>query len=240
MIELKTYSYDEMLKLLNSKSMQSIKNKLSTYEIEYTLKGKGAAAKFTLTKLNNPFKTLCIHELGFAPQTDFNKLAIFLYEFFCADVGFEMMPQEMMEQTFRGNGFELSRKTIGKYLKKLEKMGIIDKGAEYVYYRVYKDGLGIQHHDIVEKQEYCKAWKSYYRMKDEGLDWFERFYTMYYEFGGTPRKQAIYEQNGIYTILINELCELTSEYVTDVFFKTVPNNNNSSNIVGNSSIKKLL
>ena len=51
------------------------------------LQRAGANLKFTIQNIHDPFRVFCILELSYSPQTDFRKLAYFLY-YYMNDVEF--------------------------------------------------------------------------------------------------------------------------------------------------------
>ena len=97
MLECREYSYQELCSIFNTHDARSIKNRLTRWNVEYTYKGRGANLKFTIQNIHDPFRVFCILELSYSPQTDFRKLAYFLY-YYMNDVEFYSLPCERQEQ----------------------------------------------------------------------------------------------------------------------------------------------
>ena len=96
MIEIRTYTYDEMSAILGTRSNQGIKRKLDKYEIECHISGRGCYMKYDIINIAKPFTVCCITELGMPAQTDFYKFRNFLY-YFMNDDEFRWLPDEIIE-----------------------------------------------------------------------------------------------------------------------------------------------
>lgn len=203
MLELKTYTKLEMVKMFGTKDTQGLKRKLERYGVTFDVSGRGENIKFHIKEINNPFKLYCITELDCDGRTDFYTLRNFYYYFFNDDI-FMSMPDEVKETMMRSENHLISRKTIAKYISKLEKKDLIQKNSgEYLYYFAYQDKQR-----LVEKEEYTKAWKEYWLKKNEGIDAIECIYMMICDYGGVARKQEKPQINGIYKENIKYLCDL--------------------------------
>ena len=209
MIELKTYTLNELEELIHSNGRQAVERKLKNYDISFQSIGERAPnIKYTITNIADPFKPYCVFDLGFSPQVDFYKLRHFLYHYFCDDI-FMSMPDEVKEHRMRNYEHPISRQTIANYEERLDALGYITvHTTDFIYYFAY------QHEQrIVEKAEYCEAWRGYWKMIDDGNFSQDAIYQMIANYGGVARKQAIQERNGIYTNEINYLVSLTADSV---------------------------
>lgn len=203
MLELRTYTYQEMSDLFATRDTQGIKRRLTHYGIGYTVKGRGNSAQFSINSIADPLKVFCIIDLGFAPQTDFNKL---LYFFYCLfnDEEFRGLPCETMECFLKAEGYSISRQTLQKYLDKLAKIDLINPySAEYNYYFAHKNAQR-----KVNKEEYSAAWRRYWQLKSEGASSEEAIIDMCANYGGVARKQRIIGLNGIYKNTIDQINEM--------------------------------
>lgn len=207
MLELRDYSFDELSAYLHTADNQGTQRKLKNYGVSFTVKGEGRKAIYTIQEITQPIKIFAIFDVGVPPQTDMIKFTYFLYEMLC-DEAFSGMGAEMMEEYLRSKPTPISRQTISKYLKYISATGIMDiSDTDFVYYRVYKR-YGVQTHETVSKEEYSKAWRLYWQLKDEkGYGSSAAFQAMYNDFGGVPRKHGVIEKNGIYNDLIEWLTE---------------------------------
>ena len=83
MLDIKTYSRQELIDLFKTERIDSIKNKLQRQGYKFTTSGRGKELTLTITEQPLlPLRTFAIEELGFSPQTDFDRLEIFLYRFY--------------------------------------------------------------------------------------------------------------------------------------------------------------
>lgn len=134
MLECKTYTYAEFSALFNTRDNQGIKRRLDRWGIKYSTAGRGTGLKYTIEDISDPFVPFCILDLGFAPQTFFDKLNLFLY-YFLNDKEFAGLPCEMMERRIENDGYTLSRQTIEKYLRQLDHQDLILRASgNYHYY----------------------------------------------------------------------------------------------------------
>ena len=209
-LTLKNYPLGVLENLIGSRGKQQVDNKLTRYGYSFTSTGRGKQRVYTITALPDAisrFKSYCVFSLGFDPHTEFRKLRDWLFYFFW-DEGFNGRSDEMMEEYLRLEGNGISRQTIGKYRKKLEKLNYI-ASSDFVYYRIWKE-YGVQRSEVITREEYSKAWKSYFEWREAHPDEDSRpaYAHMYNKFGGVPRKQAKLEINGIYKQELNTLNDL--------------------------------
>lgn len=211
MLELRRYKNTELYKYLGTKDNGETNKKLKRYNVEYTTEGRGKECVYTITEINEPFRLFCVFDIGLDPRMDFTQFRDFMYLLLCDD-DFNWRPAEMMEEIMRGRDNPASRQTIGKWLHRLEKTDLFSRAGEPVYYKVYKQ-YGVQKQEIVSKEEYSAAWKIYFDCKGKGYGSNAARSVMYNKFGGVPRKQIRFEQNGIYTEQLNRLTEIVVDEV---------------------------
>ena len=203
MLELRTYAYAELSALFGTRDTQGIKRRLNNYEIEYTVEGRGALARFNINKINDPFKVFCIIDLNFAPQTDFSKLVYFFYYLFNDDE-FLGLPRETMEARMKADNHTITRQTIQTYLDRLSAANLINQQSmEYRYYFAKGDTQR-----ETTKEEYSASWKQYWQHKEQGADSRTAIAIMCADYGGVARKQQIIEINGIYNNTISQINDM--------------------------------
>lgn len=212
MIELKTYSYEELAEILHTKNNQGIKRKLMNYEVIYNCTGRGKNIEFHIQQIQNPFKLFCILELDIPAQSDFRLLRNFFFYFF-GDEDFSKLPMNEMEVRMRADNRHISRQTIAKWIEYLrERNFLLLDDFECIYYRsAYINGI----HELEEipKETYKKAWAQYWKMRDRGFSASAAFATMYETLGGKPVKVKIPQFNGIYMDTVNTLFQLASDSI---------------------------
>lgn len=208
MLELRTYTKQELTEIFHATDNQGLKRKLSRYGVQYTTQGRGERATFTITQVPDPFKVFCIQHLDFNGQTDFRKLRNFLYYFFNDDE-FQTLPDETKAILLSEEGKYMSRQTIAGYISHLERANYISlTGGEYVYYFAYA-----KNRIPATKEQYSKAWKEYWAHQAQGANSFTAIYLMRMKYGGIARKQPIPQFNGIYIKQIETLNDLVCESI---------------------------
>lgn len=206
MLELKSYSKEEMVAMFKTKNNQGLARKLYRYGVSFDVQGRGENAIFTITNIDNPFKIYCITELDCNGRNDFYKLRNFYYYFF-NDEEFSAMPCEVQETRMKLIHKGISRQSIAGYLDKLYNKGMIAKNSgNFIYYFAYKN-----EQRIVEKAEYIEAWHEYWDKIRSGYNNYEAIYDMICRYGGVARKQEIPMINGIYNKEIEYLCNLIQQ-----------------------------
>lgn len=199
MLELRDYPLGVLENLIDTKGKQATDRKLTAYGYEYSSTGTGKKRVYTITTLPDAlhqFRSYCVFSLEFPPQTDFKKLRNFVCYLF-GDEDFNWRPEEAMEEYLRLEKRGISRQTIASYKKHLEAHYIIDTVfGDFVYYKVYKD-CGAQTHEIITKEEYSRAWRLYWKWREEHPDddSTPAYSFMYNKFGGVPRKQRRIQDN---------------------------------------------
>ena len=214
MLELRTYTKNEITGILDTTDRQGVKRKLDGYGVEYTIDGWGNYT-LTITAINDPFRLFCITTLGIPAQADFDKLKTLYYHLFCCPE-FATQPYEVMASKLKeeGEAAPPSNKTIGKWVAYL---GTIDFVAfdrdDCVYYAIQKGQDGMRNCVEISKETYCAGWRIYWEYKTkEGTDL--AYYRMYNYVGGHPCRRPKMKANGIYNKEIEQLIDiLEDEYV---------------------------
>lgn len=205
MLENRLYTRKELTKLFKTDRLDSIKAKLKRQGYEFTTSGRGETACVTITKRPPRFRRFCIDKLGFAPQTDFEKLKIFLFKY-------------MFEETFRElpkNGMKdimiqetvISNPTITNYIRKLYNNNMINSGDPQ-YYAINKR-LGT--YTPITEEQYKEAWKIYWEYRGGGYEL--AFMEMHYYLNGFPFKKDKIIFNAFEDKKIMELQEILLEEV---------------------------
>ena len=208
MLELRNYKASELSALIGGNDNQALQRKLNSWGVEYKFTGRGTNALFQITAIENPFKVYCITELGFAPQTDFEK-AKYLYYYFFNDDDFIVLPDEFKEHKMDENNHYVSRQSIAKYIDKLDAKGFVRKhSGNFQYYFAYKDKK-----ILTTVDRYKQAWKEYFYHTKEWMDSINAICFMRQKYGGIARKQEIPDVNGIYTNEIDYMMSLIQESI---------------------------
>lgn len=213
MLECRMYSAPEMWEYLGVKNNSQAQAKLNRYNIVYFLNGSGKNANFNILEIQEPFKVYCVFDMGFDPHSDFQKIRNYLF-FRLGEDEYCWLPDEPMEAYMKSKGYTISRQTISKIRMRLTNLEYICEGGEYIYYRVYTDWDGVEHHEPVEKEEYCKAWHLYWDKRNEE-QWSseQAFAYMYSAFDGVPRKQIKTHKNALKKKELNYLMDLVSKSI---------------------------
>lgn len=214
MLELKTYTKDEIVSILGTEDRQGIKRKLDGYGVEYIIDG-WKNYTLTITAINDPFRLFCITTLGIPAQADFQKLKILYYYLFCCPE-FATQPYEVMASKLKeeGEADPPSSKTIGKWVAHL---GTIDFVAfdrdDCVYYAIQKGKDGLRACKEITREVYCAGWHIYWTYKPgEGTE--AAYYRMFNYVGGHPCRRPKMKNNAIYQDEIEQLINiLEDEYV---------------------------
>ena len=203
MLEVGTYTLEEMRGILGTNDTQGINRKLERYGVIFERNGRGNTTTYIIQAIQDPFKIFAITQLGFDANTDFRKVRN-LYYYFFNDEEFSAMPDEVKEVRMKEREKPLTRQSIARYLTVLERNELINRHTNnFIYYFAYK-----QTQRIVSREEYSKAWREYWRDKcEKGYDSFGAIDNMRENYGGVARKQAIPDINGIYNDVIEELLD---------------------------------
>jgi len=205
-LEERTYTKPEMAEILGTKDNSGIKGKLNRRQIEYSFKGRGDSATFTITKIPNPFAIFCELTFGFDKQCDFIKIRNLFY--FCFnDEEFFAMPDEFKEERLKEEGKNVSRQSIAKYLKPLYDMDFLARNNDRCFYYF---ALG-DFRQMTDKETYKEAWALYWSINSESGRYDEAAAAVKQKYGGMPRKQAVPELNAFYSKELKELIDLTNK-----------------------------
>ncbi len=207
MLKLNEYSVNELKEMFHIDRISNLERSLIGYGVEYTKNGYGENQTFNITAIKDELKLFCVLELGFAPQTDMKKLTNFLYCFLNVE-DFVNLPDQAKEQYMSEGNRYVSRQTIARYIQKLINANYVARSNEFIYYFVYK---GIR--KPTDKETYCKAWREYFKDKENGYDSSMTIMNMISNFGGYAQKYAPTEQNAIYQADINHLNNLVLERI---------------------------
>ena len=202
MLYTKTYTREELEQLFATSRMDAIKRKLSSDGYIYTTSGRGKDFTLTITECTKPFKVFCKEELGFPPQTDFDKLKDFLKRLF-EDERFSKLPFSAMEDEIG-----VSSQTVSKWIKHLVQQNIIIlSNAEFDYYitRVVPKCRKAEIMEITE-QQYKDAWKAYWEDRNDG--YFLSINRMYYVNQGVAHKRGKLQENAFEKDKLERLKEL--------------------------------
>jgi len=187
--------------------VQATDRKLQNYNVQFTRTGRGAGSVYNITAIHDPFKVYAVFDLGASPQTDFKKLADFVYLILNDDAFKEMNPT-MMEDYLKNEKLGISRQTLAKYIELLEEKDLISKSqSECIYYRA-KEKKGVLTREPVSFDEYKKAWQVFWNCVNDGYDRPAAFRTMRKTFGGAPQKCPKIELNAFYIHEYNWLNEI--------------------------------
>ncbi len=205
MLELRTYTRQELIELFETERIDSIKNKLNRQGYTYATSGRGQDYTLTITALPPRFRNYCIDVLGFAPQTDFERLKHFLYMFFF-DKEFQQLPLTTMSHLLNETIY-VSRQTLGNWINKLIDKGIIHKSnVEFNYFAFGKDQEGNDVTLPITKEIYVKAWNEYW--KGNEYSYCEALSRMRTVVTGTPHKYGVICENAFYLDTVNELKDI--------------------------------
>lgn len=217
MLELRTYTRNEIAEILNmplnNNQNEGIKRKLERYGVKFSVIGRGTAARFEIEDIADEFKLYCILDLNMSAGTDFRKFLYFMYYFFNDD-DFRWLPDETLEIKMDENNCHISRQTISNYKSKLEELGLFHRSCDYVYY--FARG---QTQIKTDKETYNKSWREYWKNKEDGKDSRTAIGIMCANHGGVARKQAIIEENVIYSEQINAINDLVCNTIENELYK---------------------
>ena len=215
MLELKTYTIDELGEILNTKiDKQQITKKLDRMGVRYSECGRGNTLQFEIQEIKDEFKVFCKYDLGFDPKTDFRRLAYFLYLFF-NDEDFQIQPFVEMEKRMEAINRKVAPVTLSKWKRKLQALGLFANSSECRYYVVsHGERKEISH------EEYSKAWQKFYAYRDKHIndkdfDSRNAFLIMYASLGGRAIKRPLVDKNDFYSHTIEKIIELSAKVIED-------------------------
>lgn len=207
MLELRTYTIDEIASILEVNDRQGIQRKLNRYGVKYSVSGWGTRTKFEVKNIADEFKLFCILDLGMSANTNFNKFLYFMY-YFLNDEDFRWLPDETLEIKMDERESHISRQTIANYKRILSRLELFEKVGDIVYY------FARGHRQIItDKKTYSKAWREYWEDKANGMDCYQAIGKMIANYGGVARKQAIMEENAIHADIINKINDMVCKTI---------------------------
>lgn len=201
MLERRCYSRQELVDLFKTDRLDSIKNKLNRQGYQYTTDGRGKTFTLTITELPPRFRSFCIEELGFHPQTDFKGLKEFLYRFFL-DEKFQKLPSTAMAREVN-----MSYQTINRWIDKLIKQNMIMRDwFEFNYFAHGRDSADNIITFPIDKDTYSNAWSAYWDGRQYSYS--EAVNRMGAVVNGTPCKVGIVLENVFELRKLNTLREI--------------------------------
>ena len=210
MLDMRTYTREELVELYHTDRIDSIKSKLNRQGYTYSACGRGQTFTLTISGLPPRFKTFCMEQLGFAPQTDFERLKVFLYNFFFDD-DYRQLPIVTMARILEKE-FYISYQTLSNWIDKLEKANLIHRSmAEFNYFAFGKDECGNPIEIPITEQLYKKAWNEYW--KGNEYSYCEALACMNEVIKGTPKKFGVIDLNAFEESITEELKEILQEEI---------------------------
>ena len=208
MLNIGVYTREELVELYHTDRIDSIKSKLNRQGYTYSACGRGQTFTLTISGLPPRFKTFCMEQLGFAPQTDFERLKVFLYNFFFDD-DYRQLPIVTMARMLEKE-FYISYQTLSNWIDKLEKANLIHRSmAEFNYFAFGKDECGNPIEIPITEQLYKKAWNEYW--KGNEYSYCEALACMNEVIKGTPKKFGVIDLNAFDEQIIEELKSILRE-----------------------------
>lgn len=205
MLNMRTYTREELKELFHTDRIDSIKSKLNRQGYIYEASGRGQELILTITGLPPRFKTFCIEKLNFAPQTDFERLKVFLYHFFFDD-DYRQLPIVTMARILT-NEFYISYQTLSNWIDKLEKANLIHRSfAEFNYFAFGKDESGNDITIPITEKMYKEAWRAYWQGNE--ISYCEALACMNSVVNGTPQKFGVIDSNAFEEQMIDELKDI--------------------------------
>ena len=203
MLDIRSYTRKELIEIFNTNRFDSIKGKLNRQGYEFISHGRGETATIEIIKKPSRFIRFCVDELGFAPQTDFEKLKRFLYKYMFDD-DFRQLPYNGMKDIMVRETI-ISNPTITNYVRKLYSNNMIGYGDSN-YYSINKE---LSTYTPITEQQYKEAWKIYWEYRDGGYSL--AFVEMCNHVNGYPFKNDKVIFNAFEMAKIAELEEILLE-----------------------------
>ena len=206
MLDMRSYTRQELIDIFKTDRLDSIKAKIQRRGYTYTTSGRGKDFTLTITGLPPRFSNFCIERLGFAPQTDFERLKIFLGYFFF-DEEFRQLPVGAMAWAIEKEMY-ITYQTFSRWINKLIDKGIIHKSTmEFNYYACNENQMPIR----ITKELYCEAWREYWKERDYGYE--HSMSNMMRVVGGKAHKFGVIDVNAFEEDTINELKEILQKEI---------------------------
>lgn len=157
-----TYTQPQMVEIFNTTRMDSIKRSLNRLGYKYEVEGRGKKALFHITETPSDFRAFAINELGFAPQTNFEALEAFMMAYFCDENFCNLMVVDMVETLKANYEIEVSQPTLGRWIKKMEEMGLTHASiGDFSYFSTFAVEGERETVEITE-QQFKDAWSAYW------------------------------------------------------------------------------
>ena len=220
MLEEKEYGFDEIKTIMGCSDKQGIDRKLINYGINFESRGRGRKRIYTIKHISDPFKVYCILTLGIPPQANFTKILQLYYHYFNYE-DFPTVPAVIQEKILSDTRVPVSRGTISKWLKHLDKLGyiILDMG-DFYYYIIKTDDKKNKTYIETDRETYNKAWKTYYYHKVvKQEDPYIAYTIMYHFLGGHPYKKA----KGCLNVLMRKEYEELIDLINDAYLQMYKN-----------------
>lgn len=204
MLSNKVYTKKELVEILGTDRLDVIKRKLNTDGYIYSTSGRGDKLTITITDCTKPFNVFCKEELGFSPQTEFDKLKRFLRLLFY-DESFARLPRAAMERKIG-----ICNQTLTKWINRLvENNMLFLDNADNIYYVSRRMPDGSFETFEITKEEYKAAWKAYWEGRSDG--YFLSVNRLYNTNQGTPHKTPKILENAFEMKRLNKLRELLKD-----------------------------
>ena len=201
MLLCREYTRKELEQLFATNRLDAIKRKLNSDGYTYETSGRGKDFTLTITACKNAFKVFCKEELGFSPQTDFEKLKGFLNRLFY-DEAFAKLPFSAMERECG-----ISSETLSKWIKHLCNQNLITLAfGDFIFYSSRKVEKNNFETIEITEQQYKDAWKAYWEGRNDG--YFISMCRMYETIQGTPHKRGKLIENAFEIERLDKLKEL--------------------------------
>ena len=219
MLEKRVYSRSDLIELFKTERLDAIKKKISRSGYVYREAGRGSSYTLEIIDLPfaNQFKNYCIEELGFSPQTDFNKLKYFLF-YFLENEEFMTLQYNEMASVLLDHGISITPQTISNYFQHLESIGwIYSDRQDYVYYLYDQEQ---QQNKYISKEEYCAINREYWDLvKNKNFSFSDAAAVITGKYGNKPKKRPLKlktafmltQYQAVWDLIENEIMETKKE-----------------------------
>lgn len=210
MLEIRGYDKEELIDIFHTDKTSNIQRTLRSQGYEFYTNGKrGKNFRLYITKTGDEFKIFCIEELGISAQADFVKIEYLMFFYFCGE-DFNTKSLSEMERFLARQGIIVSRQTISKWLRYLEKKEILYRTGEFYYYLV-NNNCGKFIYTPIDKDEYSKYWKLYWDLIGEGNTNAYAINVMRAQCGGGLAKVPKREINAFYIELMEKMIRIITQ-----------------------------
>lgn len=211
MLEQRDYTRQELVSIYKTERVDAIKKKLSRQGYTFEPKGRGNNLVISIISLpvgEDAFKRYCVEELGFSPQTSFDKLKVFLYN--CLDnEGFIALQHNEMAETMERQGTPITEETVSGYCKAMARLDWFSYSSfDYVYYVFDKEE---QHNKYIDQSEYRELYRNYWKTVEDDKSTVRAEVEIRAKYGSKPKKRLRPALNGFYHKQYNTLMKLIRE-----------------------------